>query len=161
MDRREALRKMGAGSAAVVGASLVMSSPAFAFAAPEVIGVPNSFTLTKLNNETALITLQGTPAGECPTSSTNTNDVPVQGATSYSWQIAPASLGTGPVVRKVGNWTNGDSVTVTVTVPYTCTYAGSSTTQCYRWVRVFTSTAQAGAGSFTPGEILGPTAVDC
>jgi hypothetical protein len=160
MDRREALAKLAGGGAAVVGASLVVSSPAFAFAAPTVTGVPSAFTLTKDGPKEADIAASGFPAGSCPQSSTSPGDVPSQGAPSYAW-TAPGSSGIGTTVTPSGNWSTGDTVTVAVTVAYTCLYAPpNSTTRSFRWTRTFTA---AGPGAsqpvFTGGPISGPTPV--
>ena len=158
MDRREALKKLGAGSAVVVGASVVVSSPAFAYAAPTVTGLPATFTLTKANASTATIAVSGFPAGSCPISSTNLNDVPTQGAPALAW-TAGTNTGTTALVTNSGNWAAGSLVTVSVTVAYTCTYTTGSSTRNYRWTRVFRSSAQSGSGDFTVESTSGPTVV--
>jgi hypothetical protein len=158
MDRREALKKIGVGGAAAIGASLIISSPAFAFDAPGVTGVPATFTLAKASNNTATLSATGFPTGTCPTSATNNGDIPTQGAPSYTW-ITPANpLGTGALVtRGDGNWKNRDVVTATVTVAYTCQYTTGQSTRSYSWSQTFTANAGGFGGSFDGGGISGPT----
>ena len=161
MDRRKALKKLGAGAATAATASVVISSPAFAFTAPTVTGAPTTFTLTKSSERTALIAASGFPAGSCPQSSTNTNDIPSQGTPSYSW-TARGTTGTGSTVSVVGSpWGNGETVTVVVTVAYTCQYTPpNSTTRSYSWSRTFTSTGNGNSSpTFAAGAISGPTPV--
>lgn len=160
MDRREALKKVGAGGAALVGTSLVISSPVFAFAAPTVTGAP-TITLTKDNASTATIGASGFPEGSCPESATNLNDVPSRGTPTYSWTDPGGGPdGSGTAVTSTINWATGTVVTVTVTVAYTCLYTPpNSTTQSYSWSQPFTSGGNGGSGVFTPGTISGPTPV--
>jgi hypothetical protein len=160
MDRREALKKIGVGGAAAVGASLVISSPAFAFDAPTVTGLPATFTLRKLSAATAELSATGFPAGTCPASATNTGDVPLQGAPSYTWTTPATPSGTGALVtRGGGNWKNGDVVTATVTVAYTCVYPTGQKPRSYRWSQTFTTDGGGNGGNFNGGGISGPTPV--
>ena len=161
MDRREALKKLGAGSVAVVGTSLVISSPAFAFDAPSVTGAPNVFTLTTSGGKTADIVVDEFPPGSCPTSSINSGDVPTQGTPTYSWSSPDGGSGTGVVVSRggTGSWNILDTVVVVVTLEYICEYAGAVAAQSYSWSRSFTVNSGTGGNAiWTPGIINGPTA---
>jgi len=158
MDRREALKKIGAGGAVAVGATAVLSSPAFAYTLPTV-GANPTITLTATTTTSLTIAISGYPAGSCPASSTNAGDVPTQGTVSISWelkrQLADGTFtvpgdtnaispiprtGTGTTVtRGSGQWDGQDSTAghdhliVRVRRSYTCTYGTGSATRCVEW----------------------------
>lgn len=73
MDRREALKKLGMGGATLLGASAVMSSPAFADSGTVNCrytygtAATTTITLTRPANNTASVAVTTTaPAGSCP-----------------------------------------------------------------------------------------------
>lgn len=79
MNRREALKKLGAGGAIVVGASAVRSVPAFAVGAP-AISVSNVGIAQVGSNQ---LTLSWTLSVLCPASSTECIDVECQPAPDH------------------------------------------------------------------------------
>lgn len=93
MNRREALKKLGAGGAIVVGASAVRSVPAFAVGAP-VISVSNVGIAQVLTTQ---LTLSWTIGVQCPASSTECIDVECQPSPDFVEveMIDDAAGGTG------------------------------------------------------------------
>ena len=145
MDRREALKKLGVGGVAVVGTTAILSSPAFAYSLPTV-GANPTITITTSDSNDATINTGSWPAGTCPTSSTNTGDLPAQSSITYSWTLRrsdagtpsgfPASGSTGSVSRSSGTWDGSeiiaghDVIDVVVKRAYRCTYGTGSATRC-------------------------------
>ncbi len=132
MDRREALKRLGAAGAIVVGGSAVLSSNSVAYAASgvciAVIPDPVDFRITQPTNR-ARVQIRYEPGG-VPGSSI-----------SYRWSNAQILAGTGGVRIRNGatsnqvtlerrtaitggtsrNWTVGDQYSVLLTVTWSCT----------------------------------------
>lgn len=161
MDRREALKKLGAGTALAMGASSIMSVSAFAVE-PAVTGSP-TFTLTNTNASTVTVTASGVPAGTCQAS---VAQPATRGALELSAQVNTQSANTSATLSVVatkvsGNWATGDTVTVRLVQNYSCTVGGVTETCPYTWTQVFTKVGQAASGSWTPGATTGPTKGTC
>lgn len=173
MDRREALKKLGVGGAAVVGTTAVLSSPAFAFTQATVTGSP-TITMAYLSGSSgqqSTITVGSYPQGSCPASSTNSGpDTPTQGTATISWTTHPTSgvsnTGTGTTVSRTSagsSWDGAspgfDTVDVVVKRNYTCTYSGGSKARCVQWTVTFTVGGGTGNNAtFAAGSITGPSA---
>ena len=169
MDRRSALKRLAAGSAVAVGASAIVSQPAFAYANPSVTGSP-TVTVTTTGIRNATINISNVPAGTCPQSAV-TKPAPVR--VSLAWETYyPAgnvtmSSGSGTAVSiptNYGQWYPDDRIRVTMVYRYQCVYAGRTTTICVRWYREFSNTGGFGAGatwSLVGASSTGPTVVAC
>jgi hypothetical protein len=148
LDRREALKKIGVGGAAVAGASMVMSSPAFAYDGPTIVtqgtvqatvspgGFQRLRTITLAvvgGNVTCPDSASaGAVGGPTFSSALTETTVPQRGlearpGTSGPWTAFPTTVSgatfqiRGPALEDVA----GATVSNTVTVTYTCTYANS------------------------------------
>jgi len=160
MDRREAMKKIAVGGATVVGASAVISSPAFAFDQPVQTTAP-TFNLTFSNSPVrgqATVTQALPGVGSCNASATGGTD-PVGVITNFalvSFDVEPGSevvivsqTSTQFDVQKRDIVTLdpvlwlGSSGVFTATVRYTCTYAGGSAS------RDVVNTYSAGASGVT------------
>lgn len=165
MDRRAALTKISAGGAVVVGASVIASSPAFAFDSPVVTAppdfVPRNDTIVFFNRRRVFrIEITSFGAATC----TGSSDQASGGAEFVTFPFAngtfaigrltlTANVAAGTVVFPpwafyVGeikgtpfrddDWQVGDELTLTLEVPWRCTYGAvardvvSSTTKTYR-----------------------------
>jgi len=96
MDRRDALKKIAIGGATVVGASAVMSSPAFAYAAPTNIPTPTS-NVTVVNASLALVIISYGGTATCPASATaGPNEIQISTA------VTSGLAGTDPFLRVPG-----------------------------------------------------------
>lgn len=142
MDRREAMKKIAVGGATVVGASAVVSSPAFAHAGPTIVSPGTlSASINVDNNRRRRITLSLAGASvTCPTSAsggtvggptfssalTETTSIGLQGrsGTGGSWVALPTNV-SGAVfqIRKsTAGSPAGAVVSAVVTITFTCTY---------------------------------------
>jgi hypothetical protein len=167
MDRRDALKRLAAGSATAVGASVIVSQPAFAYANPTVTGSP-TVTITTTGALTATIAISNVPAGSCPGSALSK---PAPSQVSLTWetfwpgnnQVMSTGTGTSVSISSLfQRWFVDDRIRVTMVYRYQCVYAGSTTTICVRWFREFR--ASSGGGSTTVWSLLtstGPTTVAC
>lgn len=149
MDRREALKKLGLGTATVVGASMVVSSPAFAYDQPTA-GAPATMSVTSTGNTATVTITDGTAT--CPASAPSTsatvlgrstlvstvNAVPVfifptefrlggldlpQTTTAASFQVQKF----GQLAGSPQNFANGDSFRAEISVTFRCTYSDNTT----------------------------------
>ena len=161
MDRRAALNKISAGGMVVVGASAIASSPAFAFDSPVVTASPDfvlrNDTIVFFNRRRVFrIGIASFGAATCTGSSDQAGGgaefVPFgSGAIGRLTLTADVAAGTvvfPPWAFFIGevkgtpfrddDWQVGDELTVTLEVPFRCTYAAverdvvSSTTKTYR-----------------------------
>ena len=161
MDRRAALKKIGAGGAVAVGASMIASSPAFAFDSPVVTSppdfVPRNDTIVFFNRRRVFrIEIASFGAATCTGSSDQAGGgaefIPFgNGAIGQLTLTANVAAGTvvfPPWAFFVGeikgtpfredDWQVGDELTLTLEVPWRCTYGAverdvvSSTTKTYR-----------------------------
>jgi hypothetical protein len=154
MDRREAMKKIAVGGATVVGASAVISSPAFAYALPHDITNPSfSFASTPSLNVVRYLFDSGsascTESASGPTQTStlsgtyngNTPDALVRvGATGGGSPVVLNPSGSGPVVdgntfrfekqsaidSSAVNYAAGDSIAYTLTTTWTCTYSNAT-----------------------------------
>ena len=135
MDRREALRRLGAGGAVVVGAGAIVSQPAFAFDDPTVSGGPGVLIDTA-NARSADILVGNAPLGSCPESALST---PTPTQVSLTWETFwPAgntvmSSGSGTSVsipQAFQRWFPNDRVRVTLVYRYQCVSAASTAEVC-------------------------------
>lgn len=169
MDRRRALKRLAAGGTAAVGASLIVSQPAFAYTNPVVTGSP-TVSITTLTDLTARINISNVPVATCPASALS-RPAPVR--TSLTWQTfwpggpnVEMSTGSGTTVSIPGNFTTwfvNDRIRVTMIYRYRCVYAGSTSEICVRWFREFRATT-GGAGAnwaLVGASSTGPTVVPC
>ncbi len=154
MDRREALKKLGAGGLTVAGASMIVSTPAFAYDLPTGV-TPATMTVTSTGN-TATVAITSNGTASCP------NSAPSQVATlvSVSTQVVtvnavpavfiifniptvfrlggldlPQTTGAASfAIQKFGqfiigatNFVNGDSFRAEITATWRCTYSDGTT----------------------------------
>jgi hypothetical protein len=154
MDRRDALKKLGAGGLTVAGASMIVSTPAFAYDLPTG-GMPAMMAVASTGNTaTVMITSNGTAS--CP------NSAPSQTATVVSVSTRVVTVNAVPVffiffniptefrlggvalpqttgaasfaIQKFGqfivgatNFVNGDVFRAEITVTWRCTYSDGTT----------------------------------
>ena len=142
MDRRDALKRLAAGSATAVGASVILSQPAFAFTNPTVTGSP-TVTITTTGALTATIAISNVPAGSCPGSALSK---PAPSQVSLTWetfwpgnnQVMSTGTGTSVSISSLfQRWFVDDRIRVTMVYRYQCVYGGSTATVCVRWFREF------------------------
>lgn len=152
MDRRDALKKIAVGGATVVGASAVMSSPAFAYAAPTNIPTPTS-TVSVVNASLALVMISYGGTATCPASATAGPDqvqistavtsglagtdpflrVPGLGrldltTTLVSFQVRKRTANGSPPPSFLNDpYVNGDSFSLAMTSTWRCTYSDGTT----------------------------------
>jgi hypothetical protein len=153
MDRRDALKKLGAGGLVVAGASVIGSTPAFAYDQPTVEpgDVPISIVITPTSASTISVTVVGTAS--CPGSansvdaaviatSTRLESIETNGALNYFRvggsgvfpQMTP--LVSFTVAKRLflfifGNvaadFVNGDSFSAEISITFRCTYSDGTT----------------------------------
>ena len=178
MDRRDALKKLGAGGAVVVGATAIASSPAFAFTGPTPPALPGLAPVRSgpvfLGNRTLTVTMSpGTatcpasavPAGATVVGSSFTATAPngSNGLASVS-PLTDATTGSGSLVvtftRNTGfffgiEYGLNATATFEYRVRYRCSYArpGQADT-CRSWTIVYTAAA-VGDWSLTPSITTG------
>lgn len=139
MNRREALKKLGAGGAIASGASVVLLSNGVAYAASGTIGVPDRPTVNSYSYLSNALTIS---LNALPPSCTIGPSNP-----SYSWSNASGTVQGQQVVSTSGSnsnsvvlvrtgnpapqnpWGNGDVFTVNVTVTWSC--SGANVQQTY------------------------------
>ena len=140
MDRREALKKLAIGGATAVGASAVVSTPAFAFDQPSVIG--NPFVAAGVTGFGQTLTVTVTPAAaSCPASATgglSTDGVRLQSiATPAGVAVNPPNTFavSGPLVVTFtrGSIFGASSAELFYRVRYRCQYAASTSERCRAW----------------------------
>jgi hypothetical protein len=162
VDRRNALKKIAVGGATVVGASAVISSPAFAYDAP-TSATAATLSAVRGNNRRVDMSVTGNGTTGCSGGSFTGTTQEYLDATatqialtgSAFLQLSPFDGVNGPAlpetttaiafnVRRVGNGSAplddnnfkvGDTFDVAVRVRHTCTYTGPGTGS-----RVFTTT---------------------
>jgi hypothetical protein len=154
MDRRDALKKLGMGGATVLGASVIVSSPAFAYRAPFDI-VAMTFNAPTLSGTTTTCTVTAGGA-QCPGSATPPSATFLISATVTTVTVSGANRrfnlnGTTANTASPGQSTsssgsdltftviktnNGgtaevpatnDQFSVSITIVYTCTYSDGTT----------------------------------
>ena len=169
MDRRDALKRLAAGSALTAGASVIVSQPAFAFTNPTVIGSP-TVSIRTTGGLTAQINISNVPLGSCPGSALS---VPGPTQASLSWQTfwpggpnVVMSTGTGTAVSipsTFSTWFVNDRIRVTLVYRYQCVYGGSTATVCIRWFREFRASTGGATAVWAPvpASSTGPTTVAC
>jgi hypothetical protein len=153
MDRRNALKKLGMGGATVVGATMIVSSPAFAFAKPQNIDPPSlSFSTVPSTNAVRYLFDSGSAA--CTSSSTGPTETSSFSGTfsgTAGSKIRVGSTGGGsPIILNLSGsgtvvdgftlrfeklstaddsavpYVAGDSISYTLTTTWTCTYDNSA-----------------------------------
>lgn len=145
MDRRDALKKIAVGGLTVVGASAVISSPAFAYDAPTITMNPTA-TLTANSNERRANIVITRGAATCPGSATGPAER-IDTATTASTVFVQSGhqlrmKGQGPLPkttfslrvrirkRELGNgradFTAGDEFSISVITTWRCTYSDST-----------------------------------
>lgn len=138
MDRRDALKKLAAGTATVATASVVVSSPAFAYTAPTPPANPTiSAALSGFLSAELTVTLSpGLPT--CPASAIHGASAPntaystsVTGPVSVT-QVSP-SVGPPLVVRFTRTGFGTAAATITYRVRYRCSYQGQNADVCKSW----------------------------
>lgn len=165
MDRREALKKIGVGGVTVLGATAIVSSPAFAYTNPTVAAGNPTITIMNTSDNMANVMVGALIAGTCPASSTNAGDIATRTTTLKAVlgrNDGPTTASFGPttsttlvVTRPVGfpggfpgteiwdGYTssgNGlDTILVTVQGTYVCTYGTGTRSACVKWSQLFTA----------------------
>jgi hypothetical protein len=151
MDRRDALKKLGAGGLVAAGVSMVVSTPAFAYDLPTGV-LPATMTVTS-SGSTATVTITSNGTASCPNSAPSQvatfvsrstrmvtinavqvfgifptefrlggNDLPqVTAAASFQLQKFGVFFGTAQ------DFVNGDSFRAEITVTWRCTYSDGTT----------------------------------
>lgn len=166
MDRRDALKRLAAGSATAVGASVIVSQPAFAFTNPTVTGSP-TVTVATTGRLTASISISNVPLGSCPGSALSK---PSPSQVSLTWQTfwpggnTVMSTGSGTAVSiptGFDRWFANDRIRVTTVYRYQCVYAGSTSEICVQWFREFSATQTWPGTNWTQVAASGPTTVAC
>ena len=159
MDRRQALLKLAAGGATAVGASMVLSTPAFAYNAPS-LATQATLSTSVVNARRVRITVTSVGTAMCPASALTTSpgiyvrsDLATVFASGSSFFERRSPGATVPLpasattltfdVRRnnpsgSNNWVNGDSFSVTVFADFTCTYGTGSQTARLSSTRIVT-----------------------
>lgn len=121
MDRRDALKKLGMGGATIVGASMVVSSPAFAADGTPTCGLTGAVNLSITSSEAGDVTSIGVAPGAatCPCSGA------APGIATSSWTLSKGTLTSLPTANPA-TWTGvTGNADYTVTVRLTCEDGGS------------------------------------
>lgn len=156
MDRRDALKKLGMGGATVVGASLVVSSPALA---STVNPVSPTVTVTTDNSEKVASfraaqpnpTCGGSPTGLPTRTSTFSASAATPGTPARTATFSPSS-GTVPLTAPTPpaatttlsfatsspKFLQGDTASIVITTTFSCPFAGGPATTCVRYTFGFT-----------------------
>jgi hypothetical protein len=169
MDRRDALKKLGMGGAAAIGASMMISSPALAAGGsnnsqPGVGTLTVALSKNPTNNDKAVGSVS-IPARPCPFGSTNPARIDygisgsgtsllefVGGVTTYTSPTPPVS---NPFVAPISlTWSQqtGRSVTVRVNVRWVCLEANDTdfAWSCQTWDYPFTANNGGTVSAGTP-----------
>lgn len=155
MDRREALKKMAVGGVTVAGASVVMTSPAFAFTSPTP---PLQPLITPTGNGTNVLTITLAPGlGSCPGSATSSM---VDGTARSNFAAGTnitANTFSGPsatsftVTRGNGS---ASSFTFRYRARYVCNYPGGSQFACRNWTVTVAGTSGNNWGTVTVTPVI-------
>jgi hypothetical protein len=155
MDRRDALKKLGMGGATVVGATMVMSTPALAQAGTPGCAATN-LTLSISASQTGNGGGQNPDAFVTFTPTTTTNCPCNDPAAIPSLTVTSASIGTvtapGPTVGPLGN---GNNYSYSVTIRANCLDGGN--------IAVCSTATVTGTisinGTSQPGQVLAATQI--
>jgi hypothetical protein len=144
MDRRDALKKLGMGGATVVGATMIVSSPALASTVNAV--TPTVTVTTSTNERVAEFTMAqsnptcgGSPIVPPSRVSTFTAGPASNGAfspLSGSVALTPA-LATTLTVPNPGKFVAGNSATITIQTRFTCQFSAGPTNLCQDYTFLF------------------------
>ena len=150
MDRREALKKIGIGGATVATASVIVSSPAFAFDAPTAPNQPEVtvFTNGEIFGIADLNVSVGPGTPTCNASASGGASVVAVSQTSSATGSATASPTSGSAVntplnvvfdRSGGGAFSPATATINYRARYRCTYASPTnfTDVCRSWTITF------------------------
>jgi hypothetical protein len=178
MDRRDALKKLGMGGATVVGASMVISSPALAdggsvTSRPTVPTPTFNFPTTNLPN----VGTYTFPAANCTYSSpgpataridysiraTGGTVTPSQAAGTYEIGLTggnPSGVTTQDLSVDITGGGGGGTVTVTIDVRYVCREPGGTSPgvpawRCSSWTHAFSRSGS----TLTPAANLVPATI--